>query len=314
MNYISEKIEASLDIHDFRSLILRLELSNTMSGFFSSGSESKPPSHGKTEVKLEVTPVDFGPLNAIEGEHHKNFLGGHYWVTTPKGECLVLHRTYGGPARRFGQYWTVDERSGGIWDRVDLAVPYFWNTMENNTTLIVPKGVLIYEGYCQAQGGLVGGGAQVFIPHSVIEALQYWQTQKRESVVKGIKGLIEAEMKWRRAQMEIIKQWHLKLLETVASNINENATRGSLFSSLSAPIQRFFRSTKNGSQSTSTDEIQQGTYKVHEQQLDLCNGRRLTATLSVRIEFVKSTTRTYKAGNTTVVETTRYYKKIYTWS
>lgn len=52
-----------------------------MSGFFSSGSESKPPSHGKTEVKLEVTPVDFGPLNAIEGEHHKNFLGGHYWVT-----------------------------------------------------------------------------------------------------------------------------------------------------------------------------------------------------------------------------------------
>ena len=79
-----------------------------MSGFFSSGSESKPPSHGKTEVKLEVTPVDFGPLNAIEGEHHKNFLGGHYWVTTPKGECLVLHRTYGGPARRFGQYWTVD--------------------------------------------------------------------------------------------------------------------------------------------------------------------------------------------------------------
>lgn len=176
-----------------------------MSGFFSSGSESKPPSHGKTEVKLEVTPVDFGPLNAIEGEHHKNFLGGHYWVTTPKGECLVLHRTYGGPARRFGQYWTVDERSGGIWDRVDLAVPYFWNTMENNTTLIVPKGVLIYEGYCQAQGGLVGGGAQVFIPHSVIEALQYWQTQKRESVVKGIKELIEAEMKWRRAQMEIIK-------------------------------------------------------------------------------------------------------------
>lgn len=98
--------------------------------------------------------------------------------------------------------------------------------------------------------------------------------------------------------MEIIKQWHLKLLETVASNINENATRGSLFSSLSAPIQRFF----------------QGTYKVHEQQLDLCNGRRLTATLSVRIEFVKSTTRTYKAGNTTVVETTRYYNKIYTWS
>lgn len=80
--------------------------------------------------------------------------------------------------------------------------------------------MLIYEGYCQAQGGLVGGGAQVFIPHSVIEALQYWQTQKRESVVKGIKGLIEAEMKWRRAQMEIIKQWHLKLLETVASNID----------------------------------------------------------------------------------------------
>lgn len=273
-----------------------------MSSFFSTGSSSEPPSHGKTEVKLEVTPIDFGPLNVVEGEHHKNFLGGHYWVTTPKNEFLVLHRTYGGRASKFGQYWTVDERCGGVWDRIDLAIPYFWNTMEDKTTLIVPKGVFIYEGYCQGQGGLVGGGSQVFIPRSVVKALQSWQIQKR-----GTEGLIEA-------QMEIIKRWHLKLLETVASNIHENASRGSLFGSLSAPVQRFFRNTKNGTRSTSKDEIQRGTYKVHEQQLDFCNGRRFTATLSVRIEFVKSTTRTYQAGNTTVVETTRYYNKIYTWS
>lgn len=42
----------------------------------------------------------------------------------------------------------VDECSGGIWDRVDLVVFYFWNIMENNMILIVFKGVLIYEGYC----------------------------------------------------------------------------------------------------------------------------------------------------------------------
>lgn len=74
----------------------------------------------------------------------------------------------------------------------------------------------------------MGGGAQVFIPHSIIEALQYWQTQKRESVVKGIKELIEAEMKWRRAQMEIIKQWHLKcwkqLLPTLTKMRQEAAS------------------------------------------------------------------------------------------
>lgn len=89
-------------------------------------------------------------------------------MTTPKNEFLVLHRTYGGRASKFGQYWTVDERCGGIWDRIDLAIPYFWNTMEDKTTLIVPKGVFIYEGYCQGQGGLVGGGSQVFIPRSVV--------------------------------------------------------------------------------------------------------------------------------------------------
>lgn len=161
------------------------------------GSKSEPPFHGKTEVKMEVTPNDLGPLNVIKGKHENNFLGGHYWVTTPKGECPVLHRLHGGRAGELGQYWTVDKRAGKLVDRMDLAVPYFWNTLEEKTTLIVPKGVLIYEGFVAPQGTLVGGGTQAVIPRNVVKALHHWQTQKHEYIVKGTNKmeLLKAEQK-----------------------------------------------------------------------------------------------------------------------
>lgn len=91
VNYILEKIEVFFDIYDFRFLILRLELSNIMSGFFFFGFELKFLFYGKIEVKLEVILVDFGFFNVIEGEYYKNFFGGYYWVIMLKGECLVFY-------------------------------------------------------------------------------------------------------------------------------------------------------------------------------------------------------------------------------
>lgn len=279
-------------------------------------SKSEPPSHGKTEVKMEVTPIDLGPLNFIEGKHESNFLGGHYWVTTPKGECLVLHRLHGGRAGELGQYWTVDKRAGNVMDRMDLAVPYFWNTMEEKTTLIVPKGVLIYEGFAAPQGTLIGGGSQAFIPRTVVKALHHWQTQKHEYIVKGTNQmeLLKAEQKWKEAQLDILQRWNRKRLETICSDAHGTAMRGNHFGSLSAPIQSFIRNAKKGKHSMTMDNIRQGTYKVHEERLSFFNGISMKVTLSVKIEFVKSVTRTYKAGKTIIVETTHYYNIIYIWS
>lgn len=281
------------------------------------GSKSEPPTHGKTEVKMEVTPNDLGPLSVIKGNHESNFLGGHYWVTTPKDECLVLHRLHGGRAGELGQYWTIDKRAGKLVDRMDLAVPHFWNTMEKKSTLIVPKGVLIYEGFVAPQGALIGGGSQAFVPSRVVKALHHWQTQKHEYILKGTNKieLLKAEQKWQETQLKILQRWNRKRLETICSDAHATAMKGSHFGSLSASIQTFVRNAKNGKHSmTMPDNIRQGTYKVHEQHFDFLNGISLKMTLSVKIEFVKSVTHTYKAGKTIIVNTTHYYNIIYIWS
>jgi len=43
--------------------------------------------------------------------------------------------------------------------------PQWGNTAANVATIRVPAGTTIYEGAAAAQGGLVGGGSQVFIPN-----------------------------------------------------------------------------------------------------------------------------------------------------
>ena len=284
--------------------------------FVCAGSKSEPPPHGKTEIKMEITPNELGPLSLFEGKHDSNFLGGHYWITTPKGEYLVLNRLYGGRANELGQYWSVDKRPGRLVDRLDLAVEQYWNSMEKEAALIVPKGVLLYEGFAAAQGTLLGGGSQVFIPYTVVKALQHWQTKKHEYKTKGTnkRELLEAEQRWREAQREILKRWNLKRLETIHSDVHNTALKGSHFRSLSPQIQKFMRNARNGSSLLSSGNIQEGTYKVHEERLQFFDGFSPMVSLSVKMEFVKTTTRTYKSGDTIVVETTHHYNMIYIWS
>lgn len=49
---------------------------------------------------------------------------------------------------------------------IDSALSPAWgNTAANVARIQVPAGTTIYEGAAAAQGGLVGGGSQVFIPN-----------------------------------------------------------------------------------------------------------------------------------------------------
>lgn len=71
---------------------------------------------------------------------------------------------------------------------------------------------------------------------------------------------------------------------------------------------------KHDSSLLSSGNIQEGTYKVHEERLQFFDGFSPMVSLSVKIEFVKTTTPTYKSGDTIVVETTHHYNMIYIWS
>ena len=277
------------------------------------------PPHGKTEVKMKFSAVDFGPFCVMDGKHDKNFRGGSYWITTPKDDFLVLHRLHGGPAREIGQYWTVEERDGNESFRFDMAVLRNWNNLEERSTLLVPKGVFIYEGFAAPQSPYFGGGWQVFIPQSVVEPLL--SSQKLLPLLlsgsapgdtkKKITDLVDIAGK---AQSEILNRWNKKRIERITSNSRNLALNGKYFGSLPTAVQRAIRNAGNGGSSATKDVIPRGTYKLHEERIQHIDGSYQTLSLSVKTEFVKSTTRTYQSGRTTIVETTNHYNIIYTWS
>jgi hypothetical protein len=43
-------------------------------------------------------------------------------------------------------------------------LPQWGNTAESVSTIIVPKGTTIFDGFAAPQGDLMGGGSQVYIP------------------------------------------------------------------------------------------------------------------------------------------------------
>jgi hypothetical protein len=112
------------------------------------------------------TVVKFGPHveGPLSGDVASTFRGGSYSQTT-LGADTTLYRVYGGNAGELGSYWTRTPPSGPLQSTIDSALNPAWgNTAQNVATIKVPAGTTIYEGFAAPQGGLVGGGSQVFIP------------------------------------------------------------------------------------------------------------------------------------------------------
>lgn len=79
-------------------------------------------------------------------------------------EDIILYRAYGGKARELGQYWTRTKPEGPLQTVIDSALDQNWgNTATQVAQIRVPKGTAIYEGFAASQGGLIGGGNQVYI-------------------------------------------------------------------------------------------------------------------------------------------------------
>ena len=107
------------------------------------------------------SPVNPGPLSAGVAS---TFRGASYREVT-YDQVTTLYRVYGGKSSQLGSFWTATPPTGALRSRIDLALnPQWGNTANQVVRIDVPAGVKMYEGYAASQGGLVGGGTQVFMP------------------------------------------------------------------------------------------------------------------------------------------------------
>lgn len=91
------------------------------------------------------------------------FRSGTYTKIVTQEET-VLYRVYGGKAGQLGSYWTTTKPQGSIQSIIDSALnPNWGNNATKAVSINVPKGTTIYQGFAAPQGGLVGGGVQVYI-------------------------------------------------------------------------------------------------------------------------------------------------------
>ena len=92
------------------------------------------------------------------------FRGGSYTQMTTS-EATTLYRAHGGTAGELGSYWSRTAPTVPLQARMDSALlPQWGNTATGVSTIRVPSGTTIFDGFAAPQGGLMGAGSQVFIP------------------------------------------------------------------------------------------------------------------------------------------------------
>lgn len=293
------------------------------------------PPHGKSKVIQKFTAADYGPLvdykagDRDKTDYRNSFRGGSYSLTTPSEGGMILYRRHGGKASEKGQYWTAESRGGNLGYRMDTAtLPQWGNDLTKEATIVVPKGILMFEGYAAPQAphakygrsdyGFLGGGWQIFIPGAVVHNLL--EAQKAISSGQAADKHIQAAFK---AQNSIIEKYqnevqkrNRQLLDKFSSM--DNAQRflksGNALGALPSSVRNALTSSSSGrTGSTSLASAPEGSHLVHRQTIRLCDGSTASVSLHVRLEFSHETTRTYRSGNTIITETTRHYNRIFEW-
>lgn len=112
-------------------------------------------------IVAEYNPLNPGPLSPNVAN---TFRSGTYRevITT---EPVTLYRVFGGSAGPDGAYWTRTKPEGPVQSIIDSALnPEWGNPATSVIKLDVPPGTRFYEGVAAPQGGLVGGGNQIYLP------------------------------------------------------------------------------------------------------------------------------------------------------
>ena len=127
----------------------------------SKGVYSNPLAGADEVVSGKVTPLSGGPL---ADDIASTFRSGTY-TQVRLGESITLYRVYSAGGNAAGSYWTPIKPNGPLQSVIDSALDQNWgNTATRFVEATIPRGTTIYHGFAAAQRGLVGGGAQVYIP------------------------------------------------------------------------------------------------------------------------------------------------------
>ena len=254
-------------------------------------------------------------------------------MTTPvdNDKPLVLYRLYGGSAQETGQYWTAEPRDGNLGYQLDYAmVPQWGCTLSRTTQLLVPQGIMLYEGYAAPQKVHVGssdfggGGWQVFIPNTVVEplvnAMKAMMSPGEERAKVG--DYLEKAL---REQRNILTKYEQEVKRRSEKALNDFCTMQNAQNLLKAgnALRNIPERTRaalqsesfSASQSTggAPPEVPTENYLLHRQDIRLPNGKTVSVSLRVRLEFSHQTTRTTQSGRTIITTITKYYKRIFEW-
>jgi len=83
-------------------------------------------------------------------------------------EPLIVYRLYGGEASQLGRWFMLQRPQGRLQATIDYGIrPEWGNTLERLVALRLPRGTRVFVGPAAPQGGLVGGGLQVFVPDEI---------------------------------------------------------------------------------------------------------------------------------------------------
>jgi hypothetical protein len=101
-----------------------------------------------------------GPLPT----HVVNSFRSASYVEKALEEPQIFYRSYSDPTKAIGRYWTRTSPLGPLQSKMDNALNPEWGNLATHSIKIkVPSGIKIYEGTVAPQGGLLGGGNQVYI-------------------------------------------------------------------------------------------------------------------------------------------------------
>src|SRR5260370_15189611 len=113
------------------------------------------------EATAAFSPINPGPL-AVD-------IANTFRSATYEGSVLsedtILYRAIGDGGNPNGAFWTSTPPAGPLQSVIDSALDQSWgNTATTTITRTFPAGTQIFEGAAAPQGGLVGGGNQIYIP------------------------------------------------------------------------------------------------------------------------------------------------------
>ena len=116
---------------------------------------------GAAEGVGSFSPINSGPLASD--------IANTFRSATYEGSILsedtTLYRVISDSGNPNGAFWSRTAPSGPLQSIIDLSLDPSWgNTATKTITRTFPTGTQIFEGAAAPQGGLVGGGNQVYIP------------------------------------------------------------------------------------------------------------------------------------------------------